>query len=182
MVQRNGDDAVVRHILRIPPITDEEIAASTSKLDSVRSKIIAGTLSFATAAGKYTEDEAAKFSGPFITGRDGSTNVTIDELDKGVVTMLDKLKLGEFSQPTAFTDERGKKGVRILYLKSRSEPHRMNLRDDYNRIAESALQEKKYTALDKWMNTKIPAYYIMIDPAVSGCAPLQKWSAIAKAF
>jgi peptidyl-prolyl cis-trans isomerase SurA len=25
MVQRNGDDAVIRHILRIPPVTDDEI-------------------------------------------------------------------------------------------------------------------------------------------------------------
>ena len=46
MVQRNGDDAVVRHILRIPPVTDDEIKQAISKLDTVRSKIIAGTINF----------------------------------------------------------------------------------------------------------------------------------------
>jgi hypothetical protein len=63
--------------------------------------------------------------------------VTIDELDKDIVAMLGKLKVGEISIPTPFTDEqRSKKGVRIVFLKSRSEPHRMNLKDDYNKISQ----------------------------------------------
>ena len=177
MVQRNGDDAVVRHILRIPPVTDEEMSQAFNKLDTVRSKIIAGTLSFADAANKYTEDDMAKFSGPLIISHDGDTYNTIDELDKELVTMLDKLKLGEYSQPTAFTDDRGKKGVRIVYLKSKSEPHRMNMKDDYNRIAQLALEEKKQAALEKWLHTKIPTYYIMVDnEAVQSCPQLQKWT------
>ena len=32
MVQRNGDDAVVRHILRIPPVTEDEIQGAKVKL------------------------------------------------------------------------------------------------------------------------------------------------------
>jgi len=184
MVQRNGDEAVIRHILRIPPITDEETHASISKLDSVRAKIIAGTLSFNQAALKYTEDEQAKFAGPFFTGRDGSTYVTIDELDKDIVGMLGKLKVGEMSAPTPFTDEqRSKKGVRIVYLKSRSEPHRMNLRDDYNRIAQHALDEKKAKAMDKWVVAHLPAYYIMIaDDFTASCPNVQKYKAEKKAF
>ncbi len=84
MVQRNGDDAVVRHILRIPPVTEDEIKQAIGKLDTVRSKIIAGTIGFNEAAGKYS-DEDMRGMGPFITGRDGSTYVTIDALDKDMV-------------------------------------------------------------------------------------------------
>ena len=178
MVQRNGDEAIVRHILRIPPVTETEINESVSRLDSIRSRIIAGTMSFPIAAGKYSEDEAAKYTGPFIQSRDGDTYNTIDELDKDIVAALDKLKVGEISQPMAFDDQRSKKGVRILYLKSRSEPHRMNLKDDYDRIAQSALEEKKYLALDKWMTTHIPAYYIMLQSdGTASCGQLQKWVA-----
>ncbi|MFL5738726.1 MAG: peptidylprolyl isomerase [Flavisolibacter sp.] len=176
MVHRNGDDATVRHILRIPPVTDEEVNGSISKLDSVRAKLITGAIDFNAAAGKYSEDETAKFAGPYIISSDGDTYNRIDELDKDIVTMLNKLKVGEYSQPVVFTDERaGKKGVRIIYLKSRSEPHRMNLRDDYNKIAQAALEEKKYLAIDKWLTTHIPNYYIMIDPEQVGCPQLQKW-------
>ncbi|HEV8285468.1 MAG TPA: peptidylprolyl isomerase [Chitinophagaceae bacterium] len=183
MVQRNGDEAIIRHILRTPPITEEETNASISKLDSVRAKIIAGTLNFNQAALKYSEDEQQKFAGPFFTGRDGSTYVTIDELDKDVVAMLGKLKVGDISQPTPFTDQqRGKKGVRIVYLKSRSQPHRMNLKDDYNKIAQFALEEKKAKAMDKWLASKLPTYYIMVaDDFNADCPNVQKYAS-KKAF
>ena len=178
MVQRSGDEAIVRHILRRPPVTEQELNEGIAKLDSVRSNLIAGTISFPIAAGKYSEDEAAKYSGPYLQSRDGDTYVTIDELDKDIVATLDKLKVGEYSQPAAFTNERGDKGVRILYLKSRSEPHRMNLKDDYDKIANFALEQKKQVALEKWITTKMPTYYIMVDPATAAsCSQLKKWSA-----
>lgn len=183
MVQRNGDDAIVRHILRIPPVTEEEINQAKAKLDTIRSKIIAGTLGFNEAATKYSDDEAAKYSGPFITNRDGSPFVTIDMLDKEMVAMLAKMKVGEFSQPTPFESEQGKKGVRIVYLKSKSEPHRMNLKDDYSKISNFALEEKKGQILDKWIKAKLPTYYVMIDPGTAEeCPQLKKFDAQTKAF
>jgi peptidyl-prolyl cis-trans isomerase SurA len=181
MIQRNGDDVVVRHLIKVPPVTDDEMNAGLSSLDSVRAKLIAGTIDFNAAAGKYSQDEIVQFAGPFIQSSDGDTYNRIDELDKDVVAQLGKLKVGEFSQPAVFVDERSqKKGVRILYLKSRSEPHRMNLRDDYNKISQAALEEKKYIVLDKWLTTHIPNYYIMIDPEAGDCQQLKKWSTVQK--
>ena len=175
MVERNGDDAVIRHILRIPPVTDVEIKEAIAKLDTVRSKIIAGTIGFNEAAGKYTEDEQKKFSGPFVLNRDGAPYVTIDQLDKDMVTAISKMKVGEYSQPTVFDADETKKGVRIVYLKSRSEPHRMNLRDDYSKISQMALEQKKNEALQKWLAAKVPTYYIMIDEqAKNDCPNLKK--------
>jgi len=183
MVQRNGDLATIRHILRIPPVTDVEINQGISRLDSVRSKLIAGTIDFNTAAFKYGEDEEQKYTGPYIMSGDGDTYNRFDELDKDVVAVLSKLKVGEYSQPTVFANERtGKKGVRILYLKSRTEPHRMNLRDDYNKIKQAALEEKKFKALDKWLDAHIPNYYIMVDPDGASCPQLQKWTNASKSY
>jgi len=183
MVQRNGDLATIRHILRIPPVTDAEMNAGVAKLDTVRSKIIAGTMDFNTAAFKYGEDEEQKYTGPYIMSSDGDTYNRIDELDKDVVATLSKLKVGEYSQPTVFNNERtGKKGVRIVYLKTRTEPHRMNLRDDYNKIKQAALEEKKYQALEKWLDNHIPNYYIMVDPERTTCQQLQKWTKAEKTY
>jgi len=177
MVQRNGDDAIVRHILRIPPVTENELSMGRAKLDTIRSKIIAGTLGFNEAASKYSDDETSKFTGPCITNRDGSTYITIDLLDKDMVVMLSKMKVGEFSQPVSFTDEQGKKGVRIVQLKSRSEPHRMNLKDDYSKISNYALEEKKAKTLEKWIKDKLPTYYIMVDPETGKeCPQVQRFS------
>ncbi len=177
MVDKNGDDAVVRHILMIPPVTDVEINEAKEKLDSVRSRIIAGTIGFNEAAGKYSEDEQAKFSGPFLLNRDGAPYVTIDQLDRDMVTTISTMKVGEYSQPVVFDAGQMKKGVRIVYLKSRSEPHRMNMHDDYSKISQWALAKKKDEALQKWIEAKIPTYYIMIDgQAKNECSNLKKLS------
>jgi len=177
MVQRNGDDAIVRHILRIPPVTSDEIDQAKRKLDTVRSKVIAGTLTFNEAATKYSDEESAKYTGAYLTNRDGSTFVTIDQLDKEMVGVLSKLSPGDFSVPIAFENEQGKKGARIIHLKSRSAPHRMNLRDDYSKIAQFALEEKKSKVMEKWIQNKLTTYYVNIDSATAEeCPQLKKYS------
>jgi peptidyl-prolyl cis-trans isomerase SurA len=175
MVNRAGDDAVVRHILKVPPITKTEIGASMGKMDTIRSKLVAGTISFGEAVAKYSDDESSKFTGGRKTNQEGSTYITIDQLDKDLVLMLKDLQVGQFSQPTEFTDERGKKGVRIVYLLSKSEPHRENLKDDYNRIAQRALEDKKNDVLDKWFKERIPNFYIKVDDEFKTCEEMAKW-------
>ena len=175
LVSRAGDDAVVRHILRIPQVTKVEIKETLGKLDSVRAKLITGTLNFGDAVNKYSNDDASKFTGGMLQGPNGGY-LTIDQLDKDMVVMLKDLKTGQYSQPVEFTDESGKKGVRIVYLKTRTEPHRMNLKDDYNRISEQALEEKKNEALDSWFIKKIPTYYIMVDDEYKDCPEMSKWT------
>ena len=184
MVERRGDDADVRLILRTPPVTDDEIKHASSKLDTVRSKIIAGSINFNEAATRYSDDESAKYAGPCLLNRDGAPYVTIDQMDKDMVPMIGKMKTGDVSQPTAFTGDQGKKGVRIVYLKSRSEPHRMNLTDDYSKISQAALEEKKGLALDKWIKSKMPTYYIMVDNQTKQDCPkmLQYASSDVKGF
>jgi peptidyl-prolyl cis-trans isomerase SurA len=173
MVSRNGDDAVIRHILRVPQVTDEDVSAAKTKLDSIRSKIIAGTVTFGEAVDKYSEDENSKFTAGIINGAGGGY-VTIDELDKDLVNDLNKLKIGEYSTPLVFKDEREKKGVRIVNLRNKTEPHRENLRDDYNKIALRALEEKKEKAIEKWFLTKLPTYYIMVDREFQNCEGVKR--------
>lgn len=145
LMSRSGDEAVVRHILRIPPVTEDEIKDAVKKLDSVKKQLIAGSLSFGEAVSKYSEDENSKFSAGSISAQDGNVFLSIDMLDKDMVIALKDLKPGEYSAPQVYTDERGRKAVRLIHLKRRTEPHRENLMDDYNRIAQRALESKKDT-------------------------------------
>jgi peptidyl-prolyl cis-trans isomerase SurA len=176
MISRAGDDATVRHILKIPQVTKTEIQEGIQKLDTVRSKLITGTIQFSEAVNKYSDDDGSKFTGGMRQNQEGGTSLTIDQLDKDLVVMMKNLTIGQYSQPTEFNDEKGKKGVRIIYLRSRTEPHRENIRDDYNKIAQRALEEKKSNALETWFNTKISTYYIMIDKDYKDCDEMKKWS------
>ena len=179
LVSRSGDEAVVRHILRIPPVTEDEIKETTVKLDSIKKALIAGSLSFNEAVSKFSDDENSKFSAGSVAGPNGSVFLTIDMLDKDMVVALKNLKPGQYSAPQVYTDERSRKAVRLIYLKRRTEPHRENLLDDYNRIAQRAIEEKKSAALEKWFKDHIPTYYVSIDKDYTGCEGLNDWKAAA---
>ncbi len=175
LVSRNGDDALVRHIIKIPKVTGIELKEGFEKLDTVRAKLIAGTLDFGGAVSKYSDDESSKFTAGMLQGQNGSTFLTIDQLDKEIIPILKNLKPGGFSQPMEYTDPSGKRGVRIVYLKSQTDPHRENLKQDYSKISEKALAQKKEGALEKWFSNKLSAYYIMIDPEYRDCETMKIW-------
>jgi peptidyl-prolyl cis-trans isomerase SurA len=169
MVSRAGDDAVVRHILMIPPVTDSEVKEGIQKLDSIRNLIKNGTISFAVAVNKYSEDENSKFTSGRFTAPDGSTFVAIDQLDKNAVVALKNMNPGDVSTSQTYTDERNRKVVRIIYLKTRTEPHRENLKDDYDKVAQRALDEKKQQVLEKWFKDHVADYYITVDKEYTNC-------------
>lgn len=173
-VSKSGDEAVVRHILMIPPVTEDEIKAGIEKLDSVRAKMIAGTMTFGEAVSKYS-DEEDKFSGGWKMGPNGGTLITIDQLEKDLIPIIKDLRAGQYSQPLPFETEQGKKGVRIVYLKTRTDPHLENLKDDYSKIATRALEDKKQKVLERWFDEKLKNYYIYVDENFSSCQGLEPW-------
>ena len=173
-VSRSGNDAVVRHIIKIPQVTAIELKEGFEKLDTVRAKLIAGTIDFGSAVNRYSDDENSKFTAGMLQGQNG-TFLTIDQLDKEIIPILKNLKPGGFSQPAEYTDPSGKKGVRIVYLKTQTEPHRENMKDDYSKISLRALENKKEDALENWFSTRLSSYYIMIDPEYRDCEAMKTW-------
>jgi peptidyl-prolyl cis-trans isomerase SurA len=178
MVSRRGDDATIRHILKVPQVSSIQINEAKEKLDSVRTLLQQGKLQFGEAVSKFSEDDASKFTGGLITGPDGqSTFLSIDQLDKALVLMLQDLKVGEYSPATEYVDPAtGKKAVRIVEIISKTQPHRENLKDDYDKVAQRALEEKKNKALDDWFSKKMPAFYINVSKDYGSCPELEKWT------
>lgn len=180
MVSRFGDDAVVRHILKIPQITDEEVKITITTMDTIVARIKRKDINFGEALTKYSDDENNKNMGGSINGRDGSTYVTIDQLDKEMVQLIKGLKPGEFAKPQPFTDQLGQKKVRLVFFKSRVEAHKQNIKDDYSKLSAIALEEKKSKALEKWFKEHLPNYYIHIDNEFKNCQTLESWFKLSK--
>jgi peptidyl-prolyl cis-trans isomerase SurA len=175
MVSRAGDDAVIRHILLLPSVTAVEIKEATGRLDSVRTAVLAGNFNFGAAVNKYSEDETSKNNGGAVLAPDGSTMLTIDELDKDMVVALKNMNPGDISKPIAYKDDRQRDAVRIIFLRSRTEPHVQNLKDDYNAIAQAALERKKSQIMQKWFRDHINTYYINIDKSFNACVNIAPW-------
>lgn len=179
MVSRAGNDAIVRHIIKIPPVTDVEVQNVKKKMDTVRMALDSGRMNFSEAFNQYNEDKEAKYNAGAIYGVENYspvTTFTIDQLqDKELATLLPSMKVGEYSQPQIFTDRTGRKGVRIIYMRMRTEPHRENLKDDYDKVAQRALAIKKQDALDDWLLAHMKDFYIQIDPRFAHCQELSEW-------
>lgn len=183
LVSREGDIVKVRHILQIPPITPTDMNATIQKMDSIRADIVEGKTTFGQAATQYSDDDnimggTKSTGGMFTQQEDGSTYLTIDQLDKGIVLMLDTMKIGEISGPVTFSPDPRmpeNKYVRIVYLKSRTQPHRENLQDDYSKIQDRALKEKQAKAMNKWFNDHMPSFYLKVDDEYKDCNDVQGW-------
>jgi peptidyl-prolyl cis-trans isomerase SurA len=180
-LKRQGDNITVQHILLKPNVGKSDIAAAKVKLDTIRQNIVAGKMTFAEAVNKFSDEPMAKFTGGMLQNNvSGGTLITIDQLDqpseRDIVLMLDTLKPGGVSAPVQYTDdENGNTNLRIVFLKTRTNPHRENLNDDYARIQQRTLAIKQAEARDKWLKETIPTYYIHVDNEYKKCGHIAAW-------
>jgi len=179
MINRKGDEADLRHILIKPEVTSGDFQKSLARLDSVRGLLVSGKMTFQEAVGKFSTDEAAKRTGGMIADPStGNSELDMTKLDPGMVLMLDSMKVGGYSQSQIFLTDQHEKSCRIVYLKSRTSPHKANLTDDYSKIQEVALTQKKQLKMENWVLAKLPTYYLKVDPEYQDCGTLKKWIAI----
>lgn len=182
MVSREGEKAHLRHILIRPERTTSDFSATLAKLDTVRAELLSGKTTFQLAVGKYSNDRTSSQTGGMITDmRTGSTKLQVKDLDPAMVLTLDSLKEGGFSHPQIFVNPMtGDKSCRIIYLKSKTQPHKANLTDDYSSIQDVALKQKQMDKQTAWLREKLPTFYITIHKDYQDCPELAPWLAALK--
>lgn len=178
MINRKGDEAELRHIIIIPEITNSDLQKSLKKLDSVRADLVSGKITFAEAVGKYSTDEQSKMTGGMVYDNAGNSTLAIEGMDREMAQAVGQLKVGEYSQPQIFSEnpQMGSRSTRILYMKNRTDPHVLNLKDDYGKIQQAALSKKQSEYLNKWINERIGNYFIRIDPEYQNCPEMKNWT------
>ena len=175
-IERRGDRINFRHILIKPEVSPADLNKVKSELDTIVTKIRNNEISFAEAAEKYSDDTDTKFSGGLIINPNtGQSRFETDQLDPNLFFIIDKLKPGEISDPVLMDTDDGGKAYRIVQLKTRTQPHKANLRDDYQRIKEAALAELQNEAIESWMEKKRKNTYIQIDENYKTCQLIKEW-------
>ncbi|MCD6117062.1 peptidylprolyl isomerase [bacterium] len=141
----------VRHILiRLEPTKDDEKYV-LNKLEEIRNDALNGA-DFGELAKKYSSDVSTKDSG----GELGW--LPVDQLQiQEFVNAIDTLKPGEISKPfkTPF-------GYHIVKLEDKQDKRQINLKDDWDRIREWALNVKRQKILQKWIDQIKKDLYINI--------------------
>lgn len=173
LLDRRGNEYNSRHILISAVPSPDDIKRAEHELDSIRSKIISENLKFEQIAKEYSDDERTKGMGGFFTDDDGSTKISMRDIDPVVYLNIDTMKVGSISRPLQYRTDDGKDAVRIIYFKKKLPPHVANLTDDWNRIQSAALAEKKDKALDRWFTKARQDVFVNIDPVYKYCRILE---------
>ncbi|MCX8081394.1 MAG: peptidylprolyl isomerase [Bacteroidia bacterium] len=180
LVARKGELLDLRHILIIPKMTNSDYYRAKLKLDSVRKAIKEGKLDFENAVRLFSSDKESKNSnGLLINPASGTTKWEIEDLkqiDPKIVFVLNNMNPGDISdveEYQSFMDQ--SKGFRIIKLKSRTDPHRANLKDDYQKIMNLALADKKRKFLYDYIKRKSKYIYIRLDDDWKKCRFEYPW-------
>ncbi|MFY0608216.1 MAG: peptidylprolyl isomerase [Cyclobacteriaceae bacterium] len=171
--QKRGNTFKTRHILMSPKPSLEDEKISEEFLDSLRTVIIADSISFQAAAKEHSDDQLTSSSGGFFMDGNESTRVSVEELDPTIFFTLDTMTLGTISKPIEFQQPDGSKAFRILYYKERVAPHEANLKQDYQKIATATLNNKRNEILSKWFEKAREDVFIEIDPEYQNCKLLE---------
>lgn len=153
--RRVGDNIETNHILI--KIDEDEVddLGAMEKLNAIRDSVIVHGESFAEMARRHSEDEESKaFSGRILNPQTGGRLLQISQLEPAlyrIVLLMDEE--GEISEPRSFNprDRSINRAFRIVRLDRHIEEHTANLEQDYDRIRDVALQNKRERKMSKWI-------------------------------
>ncbi len=177
LIDKKGDEYKCRHILLRPTFTDYELADDLKMLDSLRTEIAEGRLTFEKAALDYSDDKYSKQNGGLVTNHEllevyGANDTSYsrtafykEDLGRDY-TYMRGLKPGDMSAPFQSQDMRGNTLTKLIKLIEIIPAHTASLANDYLQIEQIALQDKQQREFEKWLNEKVEAMYVRIDPSM----------------
>jgi len=175
LIKRRGEFINVRHILIRTKVSSMDLARAKVKLDSIANLIEDGKYTFDEAVVEFSDDPSKNNGGLLINPMTGTSLFEADQLDPKVFFVIDKLEVGDISTPVQFQTQEGKDAYRILYLKKRTEPHTANLKQDYDKIQEWALEQKKQETITNWIKEEAAKTYIKINDKYKDCEFTNNW-------
>lgn len=175
MIERRGEYVNVRHILLRPKVSPLDLAKAKVELDSIAVLIENKEYTFEESVVEFSDDPSKNNGGLLMNPFTGSSLFESDQLDPKVFFVIDKLEIGEISTPVQFQTEDGKDAYRILYLKRRTEPHKANLKQDYDKIQEWSLENKKMEVINDWIEDKAASTYVKVNDKYQDCDFVNTW-------
>ncbi|MBP5413328.1 MAG: peptidylprolyl isomerase [Bacteroidales bacterium] len=178
MLERRGESIHVAHILIKPKPSVESLMEAKNYLDSIYTLMSQNNIAFADAAKDYSDDPS-KISGGKIVNPYSSSHAFLEEqlmeYDKTAMYAIENLQEGQYTRPLATITEAGNQAYHIVCLIAKREAHVANMIDDYEKIKNAALEDKKQKTLLKWINNKVKYTHIRLADEFNNCEFLNDW-------
>ena len=167
---KRGEELDLRHILIKPKVEQADLDAAKNLLDSLRTAIMAGQVTFEDAAESFSADEESKLNGGVMMNP-MTTDVrwNVEDLDRGIFYAIEKIETGGISEPALVRKPDGQEIFRILQLRDRVAPHRANLAQDFSLLKNYVQNQRKQSKMLQWVEDKKAETYIYQAPSYEGC-------------
>ena len=171
LIEKRGDKINTRHILLKPKVSEKELTDGLERLDSLRSDLIAKKFTFEEAAQYLSQDKDTRNNqGLMVNQQNLNTKFEMAQLPQEVAKQVDKLKVGDISEPFIMIDQKtNREIVAIVKLKSRIDGHKANLRDDYEVLKQMYENYAKNKIIADWISQKIENTYIYVEDGWRDC-------------
>ena len=179
MISKKGDMFHARHILIKPEYTSEDMEKAYTTLDSLKTEILAGNITFEMAAKKYSQDPSTSTNGGQMADpNSGSSYFEVDQMKPADYRAISTLKEGEISEPFTSTDNEGRGAFtvdggnlvyKIIRLDKAIPSHTATFDKDYDVLYKTVVVNTQNAAIDDFISRKIKETYIVIDPMFSDC-------------
>ena len=169
LIERRGDYINVRHILRTLKVSPEALEHAYNELDSIAGLIRNDSLTFDEAVREFSDEDDKVNGGYLVNEMTGSTLFSAEDLDQQVSVVVNKLQVGQVSDPVPMKTKNGKDAYRLLIIKKKTTPHRANLKDDYAVIQQWTMQSLRQEAINKWIDDKSKKAYVKIADDYCDC-------------
>jgi peptidyl-prolyl cis-trans isomerase SurA len=171
LMDRTEDRIHTRHILMKPKISFEEKEKAINRIDSIVTIVRTDTLTFDKAALYFSMDEDTRMNGGVrVNPYTGNRRFQLDQFDTKEHYIIRNLKPGEISEPYESTDEKGNLLYKVVRLNSKTEPHKANIKQDYELLKNLTMQAKQSEVVDEWVQDKISSTYIRINDPYKSCS------------
>lgn len=175
LVKKSGKNYDARHILLKAEPNDEEIASARKEMDSIRTLIMDGKLTFKDAAYRFSDDKQTKFNAGIVTAEDGSDKIEKLNLPPTIAYQIAGLNKGDITDVFQDVAQQDRKTVTIVKVDDVIAAHQLDIATDYNRIKQMALNKKKNEMVEKYVKERLPNVFISINDRYKSCVFKTDW-------
>ena len=178
LIEKRGDRVNTRHILLRPKVSDKDLTDAITRLDSIKSKIDQGKVTFEEAALYVSQDKDSKLNKGIMTNeKTMSSKFEMADLNPEIGKVVDKMQVGDVSEPFVMMNPKtNREMVAIVKLTRRIEGHKAELAEDYQQIKGMYENSQRQKIIADWIKEKQKKTYVRIEEGWRDCEFQYQWA------
>ncbi|MBR3531133.1 MAG: peptidylprolyl isomerase [Bacteroidaceae bacterium] len=175
LIEKRGDRINVRHILKKPRVSNEELTEAIMHLDSIMMDVNDNKFTFEQAVSALSEDKDTRANYGIMVNKNresdlyGTPKFELKDMPSEVAKTISNMNVGDMSKPFVMVNDKGKEVVAVAKLKSKVNGHRATMKDDYQDLQNVMIEKKSAEKIESWIREMQKKTYVKINKDWQNC-------------